>query len=163
MKLGALQQLAKAFPDFQPAQAQEQLQKYLLEMGLNPNMLYQELEMTSPYVDTHRDTSYSNAHMQLHSHTFFELLYCCNSCGAEYLVGSERYCEEAEKKAHQKRTYQAEQSGDEHCQSGVERFGGGKALLINESADNTADTADIHNAGDTEIHVAGFLGDDLAR
>ena len=91
MKLGALQQLAKAFPDFQPAQAQEQLQKYLLEMGLNPNMLYQEMEMTSPYVDTHRDTSYSNAHMQLHSHTFFELLYCCNSCGAEYLVGSERY------------------------------------------------------------------------
>ena len=91
MKLGALQKLAKAFPDFQPAQAQEQLQNHLLEMGLNPNMLYQELEMTSPYVDTHRDASYSNAHMQLHSHTFFELLYCCNSCGAEYLVGSERY------------------------------------------------------------------------
>ena len=41
---------------------------------------YQELEMTSPYVDTHRDISYSNAHLQLHSHNFFELIYCCNSC-----------------------------------------------------------------------------------
>ena len=29
--------------------------------------------------------------MQLHSHTFYELIYCRNSCGAEYLVGSERY------------------------------------------------------------------------
>ena len=42
-------------------------------------------------MDTHRDTSYSNANMHLHSHAFYELLYCCSSGGAEYLVGSERY------------------------------------------------------------------------
>ena len=47
--------------------------------------------MTSPLIDTHRDVSYSNAHIQLHSHTFYELLYCRNTCGAEYLIGSERY------------------------------------------------------------------------
>ena len=63
----------------------EQMQKnHSQEPGVN----YQELEMTSRFVDTHRDTSYSNAHLQLHSHTFYELLYCCNTCGAEYLVGA---------------------------------------------------------------------------
>ena len=89
MKLGALQQLAKEFPN--AFTNQEKAHKHLQDMGLDLNILYQELEMTSLYVDTHRDTSFSNAHMQLHSHTFYELLYCCNSCGAEYLVGSERY------------------------------------------------------------------------
>lgn len=91
MKLDALQKLANSVPDFQSAQAQEILQRQLLDMGLNPNMLYQELEMASPYVDTHLDQSYSNAHMHLHSHTFYEMLCCCNSCGAECLIGSERY------------------------------------------------------------------------
>ena len=91
MKLDALQKLANSVPNFKSAQAQEILQQQLKNMGLNPTMLYQELEMASPYVDTHRDQSYSNAHMQLHSHTFYEMLCCCNSCGAEYLVGSERY------------------------------------------------------------------------
>ena len=89
MKLGALQQLAKAIPD--GIATQELLHKQLRSMGLDPNALYQELEMTSEYVDTHRDESSSNTHMQLHSHTFFELIYCCNNCGAEYVVGSERY------------------------------------------------------------------------
>ena len=84
MKLGALQQLAKEFPN--AFTNQEKAHKHLQDMGLDLNILYQELEMTSLYVDTHRDTSFSNAHMQLHSHTFYELLYCCNSCGAEYLV-----------------------------------------------------------------------------
>ena len=88
MKLGELQQLAKAFSG---APSQELLREHIESMGLDPNRLYQELEMTSPYVDTHRDTSASNAHMSLHSHTFYELIYCCNSGGAEYLVGSERY------------------------------------------------------------------------
>lgn len=60
-------------------------------LGLEPGSLYQELEMDSRFVDTHRDTSYSNATVNLHSHSFYELLYCSNTCGAEYLVGAERY------------------------------------------------------------------------
>ena len=87
MKLGQLHKLAQAIPNL----TSEGLQEQIRSLGLDPNNLYQELEMTSPYVDTHRDSSASNAHMQLHSHTFFELIYCCNTCGAEYLVGSERY------------------------------------------------------------------------
>ena len=91
MKLTELQKLAKQVPDLQGVELQQWLQNRLSDIGLDPNAIYQELEMTSRYVDTHRDTSYSNAQMQLHSHTFYELLYCINSCGAEYLVGPERY------------------------------------------------------------------------
>ena len=87
MKLSQLHKLAQATPNFTPEALQEQIR----ELGLDPNNLYQELEMASAFVDTHRDSSGSNAHMQLHSHTFYELIYCCNTCGAEYLVGSERY------------------------------------------------------------------------
>ena len=47
--------------------------------------------MNSRYVDTHQDTSYSNTITQLHSHSFYEILYCRNTCGAEYLVESRRY------------------------------------------------------------------------
>lgn len=47
--------------------------------------------MESPYADTHMDISYSNAHFQFHSHAFYEILCCQNTCGAEYLIGTERY------------------------------------------------------------------------
>lgn len=91
MKLGALRALAKGAPDLRGAALQQWLQEQIHSMGLDPNAIYQELEMTSRYVDTHRDVSLPGTHMQLHSHTFYELLFCCNSCGAEYLVGSQRY------------------------------------------------------------------------
>lgn len=63
----------------------------LRSLGYEPGNLYQELEMESKYVDTHQDTSWNNANVSLHSHTFYEVLCCRNTCGAEYLVGSERY------------------------------------------------------------------------
>ena len=91
MKLGTLRQLAQNMEALEGPQLQQQMQERIRLLGLDPGNLYQELEMTSRYVDTHRDTSYSNQHLQLHSHTFYELLYCRNNCGAEYLVGSERY------------------------------------------------------------------------
>lgn len=91
MRLGDLRKLAKAVPDPGASNTQSLLQEQIRQMGLNPDALYQELEMTSRYVDTHWDISFSNAHIQLHSHTFYELLYCCNNCGAEYLVGTKRY------------------------------------------------------------------------
>ena len=62
----------------------------LREEGFDFQNFYQELEMSDPYVETHRDVSYSNAQLNLHSHTFYELLYCINDCGAEYLVGADR-------------------------------------------------------------------------
>ena len=91
MKLGELQKLMESFPALHSVENQQQAQALMQSLGLDLSALYQELEMTSPYVDTHRDSSFPSAHMQLHSHTFFELIYCTSSGGAEYLVGSERY------------------------------------------------------------------------
>ena len=91
MKLGALRQLTKDVPDLQGPALQQWLQEQIRSLGMDPNAIYQELEMMSRYVDTHQDINYSNANLQLHSHVFYELLYCCCDCGAEYLVGSERY------------------------------------------------------------------------
>lgn len=91
MKLDALQSLTQKMPDLKGTQLQKWLQEQLISMGMDLNAIYQELEMTSRFVDSHRDTSYSNAQMHLHSHTFYELIYCINNCDAEYLVDSERY------------------------------------------------------------------------
>ena len=55
--------------------------------GIN---LYQELEMSSPYVNTHRDISYGPEGLQLHSHAFFELIYCEGGT-IQYLIGDTRY------------------------------------------------------------------------
>ena len=38
----------------------------------------------------------------------------------------------------------------------------GHGLLIEERADDAADAADIHDAGDAQVQVAGFLRQDLA-
>ena len=60
-------------------------------LGIDLGNFYQELEMDSDYVDTHRDVSYSNTNIHFHSHAFYEIVCCRNSCGAEYLLNSERY------------------------------------------------------------------------
>lgn len=52
--------------------------------------LYQELEMDSPFVNTHRDISYSPERLQLHSHSFFEIIYC-ESGSIQYLIFDKRY------------------------------------------------------------------------
>lgn len=92
MKLSELQDLAKNLPVLALSQQRSKSMAELMsEIGLESGSVYQELEMESRFVDTHRDISYSNANVNLHSHSFYELLYCTNSCDAEYLVGSERY------------------------------------------------------------------------
>ena len=73
------------------AQGQKQARTFLLSIGLDPANLYQELEMSAHYVNTHRDTSYSATEVSLHSHSFGELIYCRESDGVEYLVGADRY------------------------------------------------------------------------
>ena len=91
MKLSDLQKLAQMAGDFQGEDVRSHLHDQIRLLGLDPDALYQELEMSSRYVDTHQDTGYSNAQVQLHSHPFYEVIYCRNSCGAEYLVGLQRY------------------------------------------------------------------------
>ena len=91
MKLTDIQRMANSLSGPPSPQLLEEVQTYLAELGYDPGNIYQELEMTSPYVDTHQDVSYSNSITQLHSHSFYEILYCRNTCGAEYLVESQRY------------------------------------------------------------------------
>ena len=46
--------------------------------------------MDSPYVNTHRDISYTPERLQLHSHSFYEILYC-ESGSIQYLIADKRY------------------------------------------------------------------------
>ena len=91
VKLSELRKISQIIPDPSSIKSSEQLHKVFLEHGFEPGSFYQELEMDSPYVDTHQDVSYSNHNFQFHSHNFYEMLCCRNSCNAEYLVGTERY------------------------------------------------------------------------
>jgi AraC-like DNA-binding protein len=91
VKLSELQALMHTWPRTADTLTQAQGREYMKNLGLEPGQLYQELEMESRFVDTHRDTSFANTSVALHSHSFYELLCCANTCGAEYLVGSERY------------------------------------------------------------------------
>lgn len=54
------------------------------------SITYQELEMDSDYVDVHEDISHSKDNVDLHSHTFFEILFC-QSGSLQYMVGNTRY------------------------------------------------------------------------
>lgn len=89
MKLSEIRFLTQNFPA-QP-QGSFRISEELKKLGIDPCDFYQELEMDSLYVDIHQDISYSNAHIHFHSHTFYELLCCRNTCGAEYLINSERF------------------------------------------------------------------------
>ena len=91
MKLSEIRFLTQKMPDPSYLVESANMMEHVKILGLDTTAFHQELEMDSPYVDTYRDITYSNDHVQLHSHIFYEILFCRNSCGAEYLVGSERY------------------------------------------------------------------------
>lgn len=79
------------FPLTNTQEDQAMLYQRLRELGIDPANLYQELEMTSDYINTHRDITYSNATISLHSHSYYEIIFCRTTANVEYLVGSERY------------------------------------------------------------------------
>lgn len=91
MKLDELKKLTARIPHPATREGAGQLRSLLEELGLDPDCLYQELEMSHRYFQLHRDTSWNGNTMNLHSHTFFELLCCRTDCGAEYLVGTQRF------------------------------------------------------------------------
>lgn len=91
MKLHEIRQLTKEFPYPHNQEDHQRMLERLSQMGYDTGNFYQELEMSSRYVDTHQDMSDSNAHVSLHSHAFYEILYCRSSDNVEYLVGSNRY------------------------------------------------------------------------
>lgn len=91
MKMEEVGKLSAELAKYYSENGLDGVQEHLKTIGFEPNRFYQELEMTSRYVDTHQDISTSNSQVNLHSHTFYEILCCQNTCDVEYLVGAERY------------------------------------------------------------------------
>ena len=67
------------------------LKNQLDSQGISLENIYQELEMSSSYADSHRDISTTCDRILPHSHSFYELLYCISSDNVQYLLGSQRY------------------------------------------------------------------------
>ena len=91
VKLAELRRITKQSPIPNSADEQQDLIITLKQGGIELSTIYQELEMAGEFVEAHHDSSFPNATVCLHSHDFYELLYCCNTCGVEYLVGTSRY------------------------------------------------------------------------
>ena len=68
-----------------------ELKNKLDGMGICLENIYQELEMSSSYVDSHRDISTACERVQPHSHSFYELILCCSCGNLQYLLGTQRY------------------------------------------------------------------------
>ena len=77
-------------PGISPAQMRGLIDERLRAAGHDPSALYQELEMDSPYIDTHDDVSRTMDTVNLHSHTFYELLFVRGG-SLQYLLGTQRY------------------------------------------------------------------------
>lgn len=63
----------------------------LLDQGIDLSSIYQELEMRSRFVDTHMDISFGDIPVNLHSHSYYEIIYVLSNSGTQYLVGTKRY------------------------------------------------------------------------
>lgn len=91
MKLSDLKLLASRSPYPMDQTGAFSFQEHLRQLGLDPDHLYQELEMSDRYVQVHQDISWPGSAALLHSHAFYEVLCCHSSCPVEYLVGTERF------------------------------------------------------------------------
>jgi AraC-like DNA-binding protein/mannose-6-phosphate isomerase-like protein (cupin superfamily) len=91
MKLEEVQTITEQLASHHAAGENDLPRDLLQSLGFEAGNIYQELEMTSRFVDTHQDITYSNSIMHLHSHTFYEILAVRSSGGAEYLVDAQRY------------------------------------------------------------------------
>lgn len=68
----------------------QDFQAALLAAGIPSVNFYQEMEMYSRYVNAHMDENRGGDIVQLHSHSFYEILYT-QSGRIQYLLGDERY------------------------------------------------------------------------
>lgn len=87
MKLDEMHSIAELLKTIEPTQIPAELEK----LEVNISSMYQELEMSSRFVDTHMDISYGNSPVHLHSHSFYEMICCRSNSGVQYLVGTQRY------------------------------------------------------------------------
>ena len=86
MKIDQVRHLANLFEKDPIAFQQE-----YINSGGNFSNIYQELEMSSQYVDAHMDISLGDIPVNLHSHSFYEIVYVLSNSGTQYLAGTKRY------------------------------------------------------------------------
>lgn len=91
MKVDELRRLADTVAGASLMRERDQLLAELEAKGFDWRNLYQEMEMSHRYVDTHPDKSLEGDMVPLHSHSFYELIFCRSSSGIEYLLGPSRY------------------------------------------------------------------------
>ena len=91
MKISVLRELQTKFKQPKTAEEIEEIMKYIHESGINITDLYQELEMTSTYANMHKDLTHKKVNISLHSHSFYEIMFCRAADRVEYLVGSRQY------------------------------------------------------------------------
>lgn len=91
MKMSEIQRMAETLRIHQSDLPDDEAVKIASEqMGIRLDRVYQEMEMDDPYVDTHEDPGSYPQMVQLHSHSFYEVLYICGGT-VQYLIGTERY------------------------------------------------------------------------
>jgi AraC-like DNA-binding protein len=91
MKISVLRELQTKFKQPKTAEEIEQIMEYIREVGVNVSDLYQELEMTSTYANIHKDRTHNKTNITLHSHSFYEVIFCRTADRVEYLIGSRQY------------------------------------------------------------------------
>lgn len=91
VKMMDIARMANQFSYPTTPEEMRKIQEAMAALGYDPGNIYQELEMDSRFVDIHQDTSFSNANVCLHSHAFYEVIYCRSAENVEYLVGADRY------------------------------------------------------------------------
>lgn len=70
---------------------QELVENQIAEMGMSMAELYGRLEMKERFVELHRLEGTPRISSASHCHGFSEILFCQNTCGAECVVGRDRY------------------------------------------------------------------------
>lgn len=91
MKISELRELQSRFSQPTTPEEFEKIMEYIRSSGINFSNLYQELEMSSRYVNIHKDITYKKMNISLHSHSFYEVIFCRAADRVEYLVGSRHY------------------------------------------------------------------------
>lgn len=69
----------------------KEIERLLKEHSFDLSSVYQELEMNSRFVDTHMDISTGDIPVNLHSHSYYEMVYVLSNSGTQYLAGTKRY------------------------------------------------------------------------
>lgn len=91
MKLAEVMRIIASFPKPKNREEQEQIYEVLLGLGFDLEEFYKEIEMPSRLVTAFNDLTFPTSMVQMHSHAFYEIVFCRSDGGVDYLLGAERY------------------------------------------------------------------------